>query len=158
MRCRRRSRRYCRFSRRFRRRLDQVEKRSQVRVDPPPVREAAVEPVGSGAGAAPSRDGDGYDEEVEGLVSEWRRLKAQEAEAGTRLDRVTAAEARLELEIRLIREHEMGIPPGERWGLGVRLREASWRWGALADRRRQRRRLTVLRWVRRILVLGLWRR
>ena len=142
----------------IRRRLDQVEKRSQVRADPPPVREAAVEPVGSGAGAAPSRDGDGYDEEVEGLVSEWRRLKAQEAEAGTRLDRVTAAEARLELEIELIREHEMGIPPGERWGLGVRLREVSWRWGALADRRRQRRRLTVLWWVRRILTLGRWRR
>ncbi len=138
------------------RRLDQVEKRS--RADPPPVREAAVQPVGSGAGAAPSRDGDGYDEEVEGLVSEWRRLKAQETEAGTRLDRVTAAEARLELEIELIREHEMGIPPGERWGLGVRLREVSWRWGALGDRRRQRRRLTVLWWVRRILTLGRWRR
>ncbi len=116
----------------IRRRLDQVEKRSQVGMDPPPVREAAVEPVGSGAGAAPSRDGDGYDEEVEGLVSEWRRLKAQ------------AAEARLELEIELIREHEMGIPPGERWGLGVRLREVSWRWGALTDRSRQRRRLALL--------------
>ena len=140
----------------IRRRLDQVEKRS--RADPPPVREAAVEPVGSGAGAAPSRNGDGYDEKTEALVTEWRRLKTEQAQARTRLDRVTAAEARLELEIELIREHEMGIPPGERWGLGVRLREVSWRWGALADRRRERRRLTVLRWVRRILTLGRWRR
>ena len=70
----------------------------------------------------------------------------------------STSERRLELEIELIREHEMGIPPGERWGLGVRLREVSWRWRALSDRRRQRRRLTVLRWVRRILVLDLWRR
>ena len=92
-------------------------------------------------------------------MTEWRRLKAEQAQARTRLDRVTAAEARLELEIELIREHEMGIPPGERWGLGVRFQQVSWRWSALADRRRERRRLALLpRWVRRILTLGLWRR
>ena len=100
--------------------------------------------MASAVGAAPSRDGDGYDEEVEGLVTEWRRLKAEQAQARTRLDRVTAAEARLELEIELIREHEMGIPPGERWGLGVRFQQVSWRWSALADRRRERRRLALL--------------
>ena len=77
-------------------------------------------------------------------MTEWRRLKAEQAQARTRLDRVTAAEARLELEIELIREHEMGIPPGERWGLGVRFQQVSWRWSALADRRRERRRLALL--------------
>ncbi len=142
----------------IRRRLDQVEKRSQVRVAPQPVRETAVQAPGSAVGAVPSRNGDGYDEKTEALVTEWRRLKTEQAQARTRLDRVTAAEARLELEIELIREHEMGIPPGERWGLGVRYQQVSWRWSALADRRRERRRLTVRRWVRRILTLGMWRR
>ena len=142
----------------IRRRLDQVEKRSQVRVAPQPLRDAGSRPDGVGGGAAPSRNGDGYDEKTEALVTEWRRLKTEQAQARTRLDRVTAAEARLELEIELIREHEMGIPPGERWGLGVRYQQVSWRWSALADRRRERRRLTVRRWVRRILTLGRWRR
>ena len=135
-----------------------MEKRSQVRVAPQPLRDADSRPDGVGGGAAPSRNGDGYDEKTEALVTEWRRLKTEQAQARTRLDRVTAAEARLELEIELIREHEMGIPPGERWGLGVRYQQVSWRWSALADRRRERRRLTVHRWVRRILTLGRWRR
>ena len=145
-------------------RLDRVEERSQERPESPPVRDSAMQAGGSGGGA-PGHDGAVRDEKAEALVNDWRNAKDVEAQARTRLERVTAAGRRvtaagrrLALEIELIREHGVSIPPEERWSEAIRSQELSWRRDALGDRRRERRQLQVRRWVRRVLSLGLWRR
>ena len=133
-------------------RLEAVEKRIRERQEAPPVMATGSRSVGA------SRDGAVYDADAEAVLSEWRKLRDAEKQARTRLEQVTIAEKRLMLEIKLIRKHHVPIPPAERWGEADRSREATWRWDALRNRRRDRRRLTVRRWVRRVLTLGLWRR
>ena len=138
-------------------RLDRVEERSQERPESPPVRDSAMQAGGS-CGGAPGPDGAVRDEKAEALLNDWRNAKDAEAQARTRLERVTAAGRRLALEIELIREHGVSIPPEERWSEAIRSQELSWRRDALGDRGRERRRLQIRRWVRRVLTLGLWRR
>ena len=144
--------------RELRQRLEAVEKRSQARAETPSVKAPVSTSTGPAVGVAPSRDGAVHDDDAEAILGEWRSARDAEKQARTRLEQVTIAEKRLMLEIKLIRKHHVPIPPAERWGEADRSREATWRWDALRNRRRDRRRLTVRRWVRRVLTLGLWRR
>ncbi len=92
------------------------------------------------------------------LVAEWRGLRTGRAERGSRVDRVRAEERRWELEILLIEEHGLTLPPERELLGGPRQGERlRWRREALARARRQR--LIAERWekLRMVLTLGLWR-
>ena len=110
-----------------------------VTVEPQPDEEAAFGP------AAP-------------LVAEWRRLGTEGAEDGGRLERARAEERRWELEVAMIGEFGLTLPP-ETEPLDASRRDdhLGWRRKALARARRERRRRENLRRLRRILSLGLWR-
>ena len=103
------------------------------------------------------------DEEVFGaawpLVVEWRELKESHPNRGGGLAWLVVEERRLTLELTLLEEHGMTLPP-EKYPLRGFDREGqtSWRRTALSDTRRARARWELLRWVRRALTLGLWRK
>ena len=94
-----------------------------------------------------------------GLVTEWRELRTGGAQRGTALDRAKAEERRWELEVELIEDYRLTLPP-EREPLQGSRRDDHLRWRreALAHARRQR--ATAERWatVRWLITLGLWRR
>lgn len=107
--------------------------------------------------AAPLESGpnDG-DERKQALLKEWEAARSEEAQARTRLERVIASERKLTSELALIREFRVCFPLEASWSETIRAREIGWRQDALRDRRRDRSRLTLRRWVRRVLTLGLW--
>ena len=98
----------------------------------------------------------GKDSEKNDMVMEWQEAVAAEQKAKSRLERAKAAERLLEVEIAIIQDHRETVPPGEKWYDAKREKEIAWRWGALRKRRRERSRLELRRWLRRILTLGLW--
>ena len=90
------------------------------------------------------------------LVEEWRRLNRQREE-GTRLDQARTRERIMELEIDMIGELGLTLPPDTE-PLSPSHREGylGWRRRELADIRAERARREVLRLVRRVFTLGLW--
>ena len=92
------------------------------------------------------------------LVAEWRELRTGGTGHGRRVDRVRAEERRWELEILLIEEHGLTLPP-ERELLGGPRRGERLRWRREALARARRQRVTAERWerLRMVLTLGLWR-
>ena len=55
--------------------------------------------------------------------------------------------------------HGLTLPPETQALRGFgRKRQTSWRWKALYDTRKALRKRELLRWVRRVLTLGLWRK
>ena len=102
------------------------------------------------------------DEEIFGeawpLIMEWRGLKDAHPNEGRGLDWLTAQERVLELELALLEEHGMTLPPEKQPLRGLdRSGQTSWRRTALYDTRRARRKAELLRKVRRVVTLGLWR-
>ena len=100
------------------------------------------------------------DEEVFGeawpLIVEWRGLKDAHPNEGRGLDWLTAQERVLELELALLEEHGMTLPPEKQPLRGLdRSGQTSWRRTALYDTRRARRKAELLRKVRRVVTLGL---
>ena len=101
------------------------------------------------------------DEEVFGfawpLVDEWRRLRAGHPGKGKGLSWLVERERVLELEVAMLEEHGLTLPP-EKAPLRGRWRDAQLRWRkeALDDARRARAWRELLRWARRALTLGLW--
>ena len=94
------------------------------------------------------------------VIVEWRRARAERSEAfttGTALDRADAKIRLLELEIALVEEHGLTLPPEIQplRGFG-RKGQTNWRWTALHDTRRASARRRLWRWVRRVCTLGLW--
>ncbi|MCY3959439.1 MAG: hypothetical protein OXG65_14250 [Chloroflexi bacterium] len=89
-------------------------------------------------------------------VLAWRRLNRQRGH-GTKLDQVTTRERIMALEIALIEEYELTLPP-DTYALHPSEREGYLRWRrrGLADLQTERARRELLRWVRRVLTLGLW--
>ena len=89
-------------------------------------------------------------------VVEWRRLN-QRREEGTKLDQVKTRERIMALEIAMIGEYELTLPP-DTYAIHPSEREGYLRWRrrALADLQTERARRELRRWVRRILTLGLW--
>ena len=107
----------------------------------------------------PSED----DEEVFGdawpLIVEWRELKAAHPNRGRSLSWLATQERLLTVELALLEEHGMTLPP-ETYPLRgfARDGQTGWRRTALYDTWRARARRELLRWVRRVLSLGLWRK
>ena len=97
-----------------------------------------------------------YGEAMPAIIK-WRQAKRAYEASKRRVDRLEAATYMRELEIVLIGDHELTLPPAVYpWPRSDR-RDEVWRRGEwLKDLRVERNRALVLRWVRRALTLGLW--
>ncbi len=109
-----------------------------------------------------TREPAGDDEQVYGdawpLVEEWRDLWAGHPPQGRGLDWTARRERILELEIAMLDDHGLTLPPETAPLGGLDRREQwSWRERELERVRRRRVRLELLRWFRRVLTLGRWR-
>ena len=90
------------------------------------------------------------------LVEEWRSLVGRRGE-GSKAEQALRRERVMELEIALIGEHGLALPPNtEPLHASERERYLGWRRRELADLRSERRWRVALRWLRRVLTLGLW--
>ena len=97
--------------------------------------------------------------EVWPLIVEWRQLKAVHPDEGKSLSWLLTEERFMALELTLLEEHGLTLPPAMFPLRGFdRNGQVNWRRTALSDTRRALRKRELLRWVRRILTLGLWRR
>ncbi|MYA51007.1 MAG: hypothetical protein F4045_06835 [Chloroflexi bacterium] len=101
------------------------------------------------------------DEEVSGdawpLIVEWRELKNKHSHRGKGLAWLAAEEQLLEVELALLEEHGMTLPPEKRPLRGFdRGGQTTWRRAALLNTRRERAGQERRRQVRRALTLGLW--
>ena len=103
------------------------------------------------------------DEEVFGeawpLISEWRELKDAHAVRGRGFEWLTDEERLLVMELTLLEEHDMTLPP-EKQPLRdfARNGQINWRRTALSDTRRALRKWELLLRVGRFVTFGLWRR
>ena len=90
------------------------------------------------------------------MVSEWRLLRAGAA-TGTKVERARAEERRWELEVAMIGEFGLTLPP-ETEPLNESRRDdhLGWRREALQQVHRERVKAERLRILRRVLTLGLW--
>ncbi len=93
------------------------------------------------------------------LVKEWRRLRSGHPNQGSSLSWLTTQKRLLVLELAMLEEHGLTLPPEKQplRGFG-RSGQTSWRRTALADTRVALRKRKLLRWVRRVLTLGQWRK
>ena len=103
------------------------------------------------------------DDEVYGgawpLVEEWRRLRAGHPDQGKSLSWLTTEERLLVLELAMLEEHGLTLPPETQALRGFgRKGQINHRWKALADTRVALRKRKLLRWVRTVLTLWLWRK
>ena len=97
-----------------------------------------------------------YGEATANVVA-WREARRASREGRRRLERLDAELRMRELELVLIGDHELTLPPAVYpWDRADRRSEVWRRRQALADVRAERRRALVRRWVRRLLTLGLW--
>ena len=89
------------------------------------------------------------------LVAEWRAVHARHPPEGTGVAWLRDEERLRELEIALIGEHALALPPERfRWDAVTRRAQLHWRERTLARVRGERRRA---QWRRRLLTLGIWR-
>ena len=101
------------------------------------------------------------DEDVFGdawpLIVEWRELKATHPNEGKGLDWLRTEERFLALELALLEERGLTLPP-ETYPLRdfARSGQVSWRRTALSDTRRALRKRELLRRVVRVCTFGLW--
>ena len=100
-----------------------------------------------------------YDEATP-LIEEWRRARIDHIDSRkSRVEQATAWVGMRELELVLIGEHELTLPPQHYpWNPMERGREVWKREQSLRDARWERRRALFWRWLRRLLTLGLWRK
>ena len=91
------------------------------------------------------------------LVEEWRELRADHSHQGRSLSWLVTEERLLMLELAMLDDHGLTLPPETQplRGFG-RKGQTNWRRTALGDTRKALARRRMLRWVRRILTLGLW--
>ncbi len=90
-------------------------------------------------------------------IEEWRSLRRDHPHRGRSLSWLVTEERILGLELVMLEEHGLTLPPEVQplRGFG-RNGQINWRRTALYDTRRARARRQLLRWVRRVLTLGLW--
>ena len=103
----------------------------------------------------------GDDEQVFGqawpLVEEWRTLWQSHSDQGRGLRWLTAEVRILELELAMLEEHGLTLPPETEPLRGLaRNAQLGWRRKALAHTRRKLARRRARRWLRRGITLGLW--
>ncbi|MYC35741.1 MAG: hypothetical protein F4X66_02335 [Chloroflexi bacterium] len=107
----------------------------------------------------PAGDDESVFGEVWPLVREWRRLWRGHSAQGRGLEWVSTRARILELELELLEERGMTLPPETEPLRGLdRAAQLNWRREALADFRRRRARLELLRLLRRALSPWSWRR
>ena len=93
------------------------------------------------------------------LINKWRPLWAGHSPLGKGLAWASRRERILELEVAMLEEHGLTLPPETAPLRGLdRGDQLNWRVRELAKVRRLRARLVRLHWARRVLTLGLWRR
>ena len=94
-------------------------------------------------------------------IVEWRRVRAEflkTLKTGTTLDRTEVQEPMLELEIAIVGEHELTLPPASfPWDQFDRQDQLWERTQDLKRVRAERERALLRRWLRRVLTFGLWR-
>ena len=97
-----------------------------------------------------------YGEAMPAIIK-WRQARRAYEVSKRRLDKVESATRMRELEIVIIGDHELTLPPAVYpWNRSDR-RDEVWRRGEwLKDLHVEHKRALVLRWVRRVLTLGLW--
>ena len=108
-----------------------------------------------------TRDPAADDPEVYGgawpLVAQWRQLKARHPVRGRSLSWLTDYEGLLVMELAMLEEHELTLPPAKQPVKGqARWDHTRWRWKALYRTQVAIRRRKLLRWLRRLLTLGIW--
>ena len=93
------------------------------------------------------------------VIVEWRRVRAEFLKTGATLDRTEVQEPMLELELAIVGEHELTLPPASfPWDEFDR-RDKVWeRTQDLKRVRAERNRALLRRWLRRVLTFGLWRK
>lgn len=92
------------------------------------------------------------------LVAEWQRFRFGAAETRGRVEPAMAKERRREVEVAMIEECGLTLPPETYpWDGLSRADQVHWRRRALRDTRRSRVRRDVRRFVRRVVTLRLWR-
>ena len=93
------------------------------------------------------------------LVEKWRSLRAGHPHQGRSLSWLVNEEKLLTLELAMLEEHGLTLPPETQplRGFG-RKGQTSWRRTALHDTRVALRKRELLRWARRVCTLGLWRK
>ena len=97
-----------------------------------------------------------YGEAMPAIV-EWREARRALEQARRRLDKLDAQKRLLELEVRLVGDHELTLPPAVYpWDRADRRDEVWRRKQSLEDLRLERNRALLWRWMRRVLTLGLW--
>ena len=91
------------------------------------------------------------------LVEEWRGLRSGHPRQGGSLSWLVAEERQLTLELAMLEDHGLTLPPEKQplRGFG-RKGQTNWRRTALHDTRVALRKRELLRWVRRVCTLGLW--
>ena len=99
-----------------------------------------------------------FDSEVYGpawpLVEEWRRLRLDHPNRGHTLSWLTTEERLLTLELAIMEQHGLTLPPETQPLRGFGRRgQLAWRWEALRDTRKALARRKMLR---RLFTLGLW--
>ena len=102
------------------------------------------------------------DEDVFGdawaLIQEWRELKETHPSRGRGLEWLLEKERLLEVELALLEEHGLTLPPETYPLRGLdRGAQVNWRQKALVDTQREREKREILLWLRRVLTLGMWR-
>ena len=108
-----------------------------------------------------TRDTAPDDKEVFGeawpLIMEWRTLKDTHPINGKGLAWLSEEERLLAVELALLEEHGMTLPPEKQPLHGFdRNGQVSWRRTALQDTRRLKAKRELLRWARRVMTLGIW--
>ena len=94
--------------------------------------------------------------EATSLIVQWRKVRGDHHEARDRLGRAEAEERMRELEIAMIEEHKLTLPPARYpWNTFDRRDEVWSRRQTLARVRGERVRAHLRRWIRRVLTLGL---
>ena len=92
------------------------------------------------------------------LIVEWRKVRTEFLDAKDGLSRAVAEERMRALEIELIGERELTLPPRTYPWDGSDRRDEVWRRTQALERARvERARAQIRRWIRRVLTLGLWR-
>ena len=147
-----------------RRRLAQVETRQGAQgveeapgpVRQPPVRGASRRKYPELATREPADDDEVAFGPAWPLIVEWRGLKDSHPNQGKGLSWLVVEERLMEVEVALLEEHGLTLPPETQPLRGLeRGSQLNWRRAALYDTRRARAKRELLR---RVLTLGLWRR
>ena len=110
-----------------------------------------------------TREAAGDDEEIFGdaypLVVEWRELKDAHPDEGKGLEWLVSRERLLTVELALLEEHGMTLPPERQPLRGLdRSGQTSWRRTALYDTRRARKKAEIISKVRGAITLARWRK